>query len=432
MNKIQKLWFWASNIGISNDLEHFEEVKIKVLNQVVAIIAPLQLLMNISFIINLDILNTLIGFFILFLLLSLWFFNLKQKFEIARVVLNTIFPLIMFGTGVMCGERTGLQYNLMIFFAATFFFHRSLHTKLILVGYNIFLVFGLMYYWNNYNSLYELLLPPYFSYFSYLLTTIILITLIQRFVVEMANINVKNQVLLKSLESNNKELKNANEALERFAYVASHDLKTPLRTILGFTQLLERDYGSDKTKYFPLYLSQIKQGAKQMNELIKNTLEYSRLNHLEEEKKWIDLNEIIANIHVAYITDESIEINTSTLPKIFGEENQMLSLFQNLIENGIKYNEKRIKKIDISAIDTPYSVRIIVKDNGIGISEKFHEQIFTMFKRLHTKQQYEGTGLGLAICEKIVEKMNGQISLDSIECKGTTFYIDLPKHEKIL
>lgn len=427
MGNIQKLWVWASNIGITNDFEHFEQVKIKVLNQAIAIIVPIQLLINAIFIFNLDILNTFIGFFILLLLLGLWFLNLKQKFEVARIILNTIFPLIMFGTGIICGEKTGLQYNLMIFFVAIFFFHKNFYTKSILVIYNTFLVLSLIYYWENYTSPFDLLLPNFFSYFAYLVTSTIIMTLIQRFIVEMANINKENQVLLKSLESNNEELKNANEALERFAYIASHDLKTPLRTILGFTQLLERDYNNDKTERFPFYFSQVKQGARQMNELIKNTLEYSRVNHLTEEKKWINLNEIIANIHVAYVTDKTVEINTKNLSKVFGDENQLLSLFQNLIENGIKYNDKPTKKIEISSTEMPNSIQIIVKDNGIGIPKKFHGQIFTMFKRLHTNQQYEGTGLGLAICEKIVYRMNGQISLKSVEGEGTTFYIDLPK-----
>lgn len=428
MNFLQKIWFEVSNIGITADLESFEQVKIKVLNQAVAIIVPLQVFFNLIFISNLDLINTLIGFTILFLLMSFWFLNYYQKFEFARMVLNSLFPLIMVGTGIICGEKTGLQYNLIIFIVAAFFFHTRFLVKAIFVIYDVILFFILMYYWKYFESPFAELVPFIFPYFSFVISVIIIITLIQRFIIEMSSAYDENQVLLKSLEANNEELKSANEALERFAYVASHDLKTPLRTILGFIELLERDYKNDTIERFPLYFKQVKQGATQMNDLIKNTLEYSRIDNLEEEKKSIDLNDIINTIKIAFDTDATTEIHVlSSLPKIFGEENQLLSLFQNLIENGLKYNDKPIKTIVITHKETPNEVQIILKDNGIGIPQKFHNQIFTMFKRLHTNQEYEGTGLGLAICEKIVHKMNGKIFLTSIEGEGTTFHLAFPK-----
>lgn len=427
MKKLIKLWEAISNIGITNDILYSEQIKIRVVNQVVAIVIPIQLMNTIYLLFNSEFAGVIIGLCFSFFTFGLLMLNKYQKFNLAQILLNTIFPLLILGIGVSCGKVSEIHYNFIIFVVAAFFFHNEKYLKFTLGLYNIILYFILKHYWENYTSPYSEIIPPSFGSISFVITIITIIAMIQRFILEISRVNTDNQALLKNLESNNQALKSANEALERFAYVASHDLKTPLRTILGFAELLEKDYKNNKTERFPIYLSQVKQGARQMNELIKNTLEYSRISHMTEEKKWIDLNEIIATIHIAYATDKSVKISPSTLPKILSEENQVLSLFQNLIENGIKYNDKPLKIIEINHSETPYSIQITVKDNGIGISKKFHAQIFTMFKRLHTNQKYEGTGLGLAICEKIVDNMNGQISLTSVEGEGTTFYIDLPK-----
>lgn len=428
MNKLLKLWESVSNIGITNDVPYGEQLKIRVINQVVAIIFPMQTLSGIFSTINFEIAGIVAGFGLGFFTATLWVLHRYQKFELTRILINTVFPLFMLGIGISYGETSGIHYNFMIFVVSAFFFHTQWLLKISLGLYNIILFFVLNHYWTNYSSPFSDIIPASFSSISFILTIVTIVAMVQRFISEISRINIDNQELLKTLEQNNEELKNANEALERFAYVASHDLKTPLRTILGFTELLERDYKNNKTERFPVYFSQVKQGARQMNELIKNTLEYSRINHMtEEEKTLIDLNKIIADIHIAYVTNPSIEINTSNLPQIMAKENQVLSLFQNLIENGLKYNDKTLKTINVTHTETPYSVQIMVKDNGIGIPEKFHNQIFTMFKRLHTNQQYEGTGLGLAICQKIVDRMNGQISLTSVEGEGTTFHINLPK-----
>jgi signal transduction histidine kinase len=175
-----------------------------------------------------------------------------------------------------------------------------------------------------------------------------------------------------------------------------------------------------------IYFGQIKQGALQMNDLIQTTLEYSRVNHIDNEKAAINLNKAIKGIQNSYANNPNINITFAGLPTIFAEESQVISLFQNLIENGLKYNEQPFKTVEINCENSTNKYFITVKDNGIGIPKEFHEQIFTMFKRLHTNQQYEGTGLGLAICAKIIDKMNGQISLKSKVGKGTTFIIELP------
>lgn len=313
----------------------------------------------------------------------------------------------------------------MIFATAALFFSKRTITKFLFVIYDIGLYFFLRYYWENYESIMAGELTDFEQDISFVTSITIIIVLLFFSLKENENFNKKNQLLLDSLEKNNQELKYANEGLERFAYIASHDLKTPLRTIIGYTELIERDYKKENMKNFQAYFGEIKKGSLQMNDLIKSTLEYSRLNSSEIDKTPINLNEIIESIKNAYTNDDTVFITSDSLPTILGEENQLLSLFQNLIENGIKYNQNTKKEIQINSKTLADKYLIEVKDNGIGINKKYHDQIFTMFKRLHTKQQYEGTGLGLAICEKVVAKMNGKIWIESEVGVGTSFFVEL-------
>jgi signal transduction histidine kinase len=430
LKKIIILWEALSNIGIDNQVSQVERKKIRVLNQTIIIALGSQFFACINYLINFELLIMTIGFGIISLILFLLYLNYIKKFQLARNFVNGIIPLLLVCLGMLYGEGIGIQYNLIIFVTTALFFSQRLITKLSFVIYDVALYFFLRYYWNNYDSLMTPELTNFEQDIAFVATVAIIIVLLFFSLKENEDFNKKNQLLLDSLERNNKELKRANEGLERFAYIASHDLKTPLRTIIGYTQLIQRDYKEDNDEIFNRYFEEIKKGSLQMNDLIKSTLEYSRLNSSEIDKRLIDLNQIMESIKNAYINNSNVFISYNYLPIILGEENQILSLFQNLIENGVKYNEQSKKNIHISSTTETDKYLIQIEDNGIGIDEKYHNQIFTMFKRLHTNQQYEGTGLGLAICEKVVTKMNGKIWFESEVGVGTSFFVELVRETK--
>ena len=234
-----------------------------------------------------------------------------------------------------------------------------------------------------------------------------------------------------ALEQKNLELTHTNQELEHFAYVASHDLQEPLRTITSFIQILERRYHDKLDIEAQQFMGFIVDGAKRMQTLIHDLLEYSRINRYNTGFEKIDLNEIF--ITVNHVLKDKIEthealIMAEHLPEVYGNRIQLTQVFQNLIDNAIKFkSDKRTPEVTISVIEHKTTWELIFKDNGIGISAEYFQRIFVIFQRLHTVEEYTGTGIGLAICRKIVERHGGEIWVESKPGKGSTFHLTLSK-----
>ncbi|GEO08352.1 ATP-binding protein [Segetibacter aerophilus] len=238
----------------------------------------------------------------------------------------------------------------------------------------------------------------------------------------------------------NKELEKSNLDLEQFAFVASHDLQEPLRKIQTFSQLLEKNLNDKEA--IRNYLSKIISSAVRMTDLIKAVLNYSRLSNEKGEFEEVDLNEVVENIRSDLeltIVEREANIKVDKLPVLHGNRLQLSQLFMNLISNSIKFSSRN-PQISISSrpmddaeakalngfdVNGKY-VQLTVKDNGIGFEQQYAEKIFTVFQRLHGKQEYPGTGIGLALCKKIIDNHHGYISVTSEPGEGTAFTIILP------
>ena len=239
-----------------------------------------------------------------------------------------------------------------------------------------------------------------------------------------------NEELESKVQERTEALKQSNTQLERFAYIASHDLKTPLRTISSFLSLIKRRIKQYNNPELEDLLSFASNGAKQMNNLIEDVLEFSKVSTAEMKKETIDLNQTIRS--VLYNIDDYLKgnngyVETHQLPLIEGNGGYLHQLFQNLIVNGVKYNEQDRPKVVISCQTEAKQYRFCVQDNGIGIDLAYQDTVFEMFKRLHTSAEYEGTGIGLALCKKIVEQHGGEIWLESSSPEGTIFCFTLPR-----
>ncbi len=233
--------------------------------------------------------------------------------------------------------------------------------------------------------------------------------------------NIQNK-LIKKLEVSNKEL-------EQFAYVASHDLQEPLRMVTSFTQLLAMKYKDKLDADADDYIDFIVEGSHRMKDLIDDLLAYSRLNTEKTEYQFSDLNQLLDKVLLGMkntIVEENVQIIHDELPTVRCDSSQLGQVLQNLISNSIKFHETS-PKIHISAEETDEEWILGVSDEGIGIGPEHQQQIFDVFKRLHTRKEYPGTGIGLSICKRVVERHNGKIWVESELGKGSSFYFTLPK-----
>jgi PAS domain S-box-containing protein len=239
-----------------------------------------------------------------------------------------------------------------------------------------------------------------------------------------------------ALNKKNEQLKiyiDSNMQLENFAYLASHDLQTPLRSIISFTQLLEKRLGNKLSEEEREYLDFIVDSGRSMRNLINDLLSYSMANTTKINLTVINLQKLLKQIQAELIYDinkKNAIINVNQMPKkIIADSSKIKQIFQNLIINAIKFSSENLKSIiEINGIDNGSNWLFSIKDNGIGIEKQYQEKIFLLFKRLNEISKYEGTGIGLAMVKKIVEQHDGKIWLESEIGKGATFFFTIKKH----
>ncbi|MEL6649987.1 MAG: chemotaxis protein CheB, partial [Bacteroidota bacterium] len=226
-----------------------------------------------------------------------------------------------------------------------------------------------------------------------------------------------------------RELESRLREMEQFTYAVSHDLKTPVRSITSFAQLLKRRYSDKLDQEGGEFIDFIVNNGQDMSELINGLLHFSLVGFEKEEARPVALNGLVDKVLQKLKVETSadnVKIEVDDLPVVMAHDVYMSQVFQNLIENALKFNESKIKHIDISAQKGANSWIVAVKDNGIGISETYIDQIFVIFKQLHTKDKFSGSGIGLALCKKITERLGGRIWVESVEGEGTTFFLAFP------
>ena len=228
------------------------------------------------------------------------------------------------------------------------------------------------------------------------------------------------------------DLKRSNAELERFAYVASHDLRQPLRMISSYLGMITRRTAGHLADDEREFLDFAIDGAKRMDAMIVDLLEYSRIGQHDANMEPVSLDEVLAraidNLKVAIADAGATVVSSHGLPSVLGCESELERLFQNLISNAIKFRvPERAPQVTVECEEMPREWVFAISDNGIGIAPEDYDRLFVVFQRLVSREQYEGTGIGLAACRKIVEHHGGRIWVESEAGKGSTFLIALPR-----
>ena len=228
------------------------------------------------------------------------------------------------------------------------------------------------------------------------------------------------------------ELKRSNDELSQFAYVASHDLQEPLRMITSFLQLLEKRYHAALDEDGKKFIHFAVDGAKRMQSLIQDLLSLSRVQTRAKVPMQTDCAKIfrdsVDNLQIA-IAEAGATVTCDSLPTVVADATQMTQLFQNLIDNALKFRGPVPGRIHVGAVRKGSEFEFSVADNGTGIEEQYYDRIFGIFQRLHAGGEFPGTGIGLAVCKKIVERHGGRIWVESTPGKGSVFHFTIPDRQ---
>jgi len=360
----------------------------------------------------------------LFIFILPWVCNFMGKIFWSRFYVSIVFPLwnclVILLSGGFFGQSI-IAATMVILTAACFKNYPKIQRNLI--GFNIIIHCSTLIYAAFFPPLLYIIDFPLDEVF----TLIIFLNLIYAI---FYTHNKEKEQLIGDLKQKNLDLKEKTEELERFTYIASHDLKSPLRNIMSFTELIEKKINKKEYHNLTEYLSFVKGGTKQMNTLIQDILELSKISHHEQEVlQPVSLNQVLVKAKDNLTQEIELKkavLHFDQLPTYPCNESEFVVLFQNLLQNGIKYNDKAIPTLQVWASQNPNFIYINFKDNGIGIASEYFQQIFQYFKRLHTQVEYSGTGIGLGLCKKIVVKYQGDIYVESNEGRGSTFTIKLP------
>jgi chemotaxis family two-component system sensor kinase Cph1 len=261
--------------------------------------------------------------------------------------------------------------------------------------------------------------------------------------VELTQVNEQLRRINRELEDVKDTLSQRNRELDEFVYVVSHDLQEPLRTLIAFSDFLLTDYGDKLEAEGQEFVRYLVDASRRMRAMIYSMLNLARVGKVIGENTWVNLDELLSVIKTdlgELLRSRGAELRiASPLPRVWGDRERIGQLLANLINNGVKYNKSSSPWVEVNAIveagtgspapevalSPNAEVTISVRDNGIGIEPQFHATIFQLFRRLHTREEFDGTGAGLAICSKIVQAHGGRIWVESTLGEGSTLFVRL-------
>ncbi|MFK7949658.1 MAG: ATP-binding protein [Saprospiraceae bacterium] len=434
IEKIKHIITALRNVGIHSELSTDTASKVKMINTAVLIAITIDLISfglatfvyktneptAILLIITVILVEALVIVFNVF-------FSPKAVFNYVIISLTLLFT----GLKIFYVNHWGEQFIFLIIIYFVFLLFNERKTQFILVTtITLFYIVADIIHQTLPDEMIQLLFDTKDSRVYLFVVYITLLSfLINLFHKRTIKESYEQQALLKQLQQQNEKIQKVSKEVERFNFIASHDLKSPLRNIVSFIGLTKIKLKRKQFHEVPEQLDFVENAAEQMNSLIDDILIFSKINDIKSYETKVDINELMYNITIElddFLQKNNGQIIFNALPIIYTNPKTLKMVFKNFIKNAVLYNESKNPTVEITYFADNQSHIFKFKDNGIGIEKEFQAQVFEYFKRLHTYQSYKGTGLGLGICKKIIEKMGGKLSLQSEEGKGSTFTVSLP------
>lgn len=437
--------------GIEDNDSYLEKFRKRVLNRTFFIIAVSCLIFVLQILFLEDKENTLIPLLMGLISTGSLLFTYFKKFNWASVMLSVVFPTLFLGAIIIYGDALKLDYTISFFIVLVLTLYDGIRSRILNIGYLILLQVVSFYYTSHYHSIYEQYVDFNDSLIVLTFTTLGLFILVFQFIragksfqEEQKKLNedldAKNRqlqqniadkmLLNKELQKKTRDLQQSNDFLESYTYITSHDLKSPMRTILSFSELLSKKLKNVQDEDVQDYLNFIKTGALQFNAIIEGIIENAQNNRSSLQLESVDCNELMEQLESRLrfkLEQNRAVLRYERLPVIWADRRMITQIFEKLVDNGLKYNTSERPAVFISHQETDDIYEFSVADNGIGIQAPYQEDVFKMFKKLHRPEEFSGSGVGLALCKKIVELHQGEIWLDQLAGSGSVFRFTIPK-----
>ncbi|MDP5170972.1 MAG: HAMP domain-containing histidine kinase [Bacteroidia bacterium] len=401
------------------------------------IIIPIILLIVIANVIVKDVYGTIIGVAMILFICTAKYLASRDFHNSARLV--AIVPLYTFLSILTClfGHSLGIYLSTLVMSLGILILFDStkIKARLLILVFSEFI--GAEWYLSENGPVFEMDYVGFMYHLVFLTNFISMIVIMVYFSNLGERYEIELGVLVKDLQKKNKNLKSVNEELGQFAYTASHHLKSPLKNISNLLGLIEKTSPLETEPTVSKYLSIVKDDSQHLFRLIEDILSYSTVEGYQQRfiATKTDLSPLLdriqSNLAELLARTNGVIRYEKLMPVPLGVSHSEL-LLQNLIQNGLKYNDSPRPTIDVSSIEENGVIHLSVCDNGIGISEEYHQAIFNPFTRLHSREQVEGTGIGLSICKKILDLHHGEMAMESEIGKGTCFHMKfdmLPVHD---
>ncbi|MCG8328367.1 MAG: ATP-binding protein [Chitinophagales bacterium] len=428
---LSKIWSKITNNGVDETALGREVIKVRLLNQLIFIALITSILTLITYIVFFDghkiILTTLSNIVLEITALTLAY---NRKHMLARHISFFVFPALIAFHVIILGGNFG-EANIFTALAFGAFISYEGQRKLQIASflYSCSLYAGSKLWAIQKFSGINSTVNPYDEILTFAMIIIVLLLMMFLYQNEIRKYEEQKSQLINDLEEKNNALFRINEELEQFTYIASHDLKTPLRTISSHLDLITLHLKRQDFEAVNVDIKYAKKGTGQMYMLINDILEYKKISKQNQSYDLVKLDQVVEDVltNVQHlIKKKNAVILYEGLPTLKVNKGDFVALFQNIIENGLKYNDAMPPTIKIQHTEKEDKILLSFEDNGIGIYPEYHRKIFNFFIRLHTNEKYEGTGIGLGLCKKIVQKYYGSIAVNSDGINGSCFTVSLP------